>query len=45
LTSRDRAKLRERAKGLAAQGYQVETRTVDAGDLAGVATLISDVGS
>lgn len=43
LTSRDEAKLAERAEKLTAKGYQVETRVADAGDLAGIASLISDV--
>lgn len=43
LTSRDLRKLNNRADMLAAEGYEVETRSVDAGDLAGVATLVREV--
>ena len=43
LTSRDAPKLAERAKQLVAKGHEVETRSVDAGDLAGVAALVREV--
>ncbi|MBV8049474.1 MAG: SDR family oxidoreductase, partial [Paludibacterium sp.] len=40
LTSRDPAKLAERAKQLEAKGYAVEVRAVDAGNLPSVEALI-----
>jgi short-subunit dehydrogenase len=43
LSSRSTEKLAERAGQLAAKGYQVETRAVDAGDLASVTALVREV--
>src|SRR5947209_14495291 len=43
LTSRDIAKLADRAKRLTDKGHLVETRQVDAGDLASVTALIREV--
>jgi short-subunit dehydrogenase len=43
LSSRDIGRLAERAGHLAAKGYQVETRTADAGDLASVTALVREV--
>jgi short-subunit dehydrogenase len=43
LTSRDTSKLEELAGRLAAKGYEVETRQVDAGDLAAVGALVRAV--
>jgi short-subunit dehydrogenase len=42
VTSRDVAKLAERADQLAAKGHQVDVRTVDAGDLASVSALVRE---
>jgi short-subunit dehydrogenase len=43
LTSRNAASLVDRAKRLGARGVQVETRNVDAGDLASVSALVREV--
>src|SRR5437870_414740 len=43
LTSRDTDKLAPRVRQLAAKGHQVETRAVDAGNLAAVAALVREV--
>ena len=43
LTSRNTTSLVERANRFVAEGHQVETRTVDAGNLASVSALVRDV--
>lgn len=43
LTSRDSSKLARTAKELVDKGFVVETRSVDAGDLLGVAALVHEV--
>ena len=43
LTSRDMARLTERARGLVAEGLIVETRIADAGDVAGIGALVREV--